>query len=601
MRSSSISTRTLSLSFFCMCFVLVLGFSVLNLAIKATIKEGLKRNLQHSQEQFDLIETEYNRRNAELIAILSNDASLKAAVGLLREESGPEVRRTIENQLKVMAEGLDYDLLMVLDTEGKVAATAGVSNDNSSLDVSSIISERVSGRPSLIRFGKTPYEVASVPINLGDENLGSFVVGKIFSLNSSVGFGYTVLTGRNEIVASTLPGDLKDSIEREFSGARSLLEDGNEVRAGQETYLVLKMDRAGLGTDYQLFCLAPVNEAMSGFTRGLRNAFIVIGVGAILVALVLSVLASRAISKPLADLASQLEKTGETGALWNEFGLDSSTREVNLLAGALNHAASARRQVEDALEEAKEEAEAGSRAKSEFLANVSHELRTPMNGILGMTDLVLDTDLTVDQRADLGLVKSSAQKLLVIINDILDFSHMEVGRLELDCVNFDLHRCLGETIEQLTPRAQAKGLALVCEVAPDVPRDAFGDPVRLGQTLVQLVDNAIKFTERGQITVRVEQDHANGFLHFSVQDTGIGIPSEKIKVIFEAFSQADGSSTRKYGGNGLGLTISSRLVEMMQGTIWVESEPDRGSCFHFTARLNAPTTTRTPAQETAAV
>jgi len=572
-----------------MCSVLVAGFSVLNLAIKATIREELKGNLQHSQAQLDLTESEYNRRNTQLIVMLSDDASLKAAVGLLREESGPEVRRTIKDQLQAMSGGLDYDFLMVLDTEGKVAASVGTSVDDSELDVSSI----VSGSPSLVRFGKMLYEVSTVPINLGTENLGSFAVGKIFSLNSLVGFGYTVLIEKDEIAASTIPADIKASVGYRLSETHGLL-DGSEIRIGQETYLVLRMDRAGLGSDYQLLCLMPINEAMRGFTGGLRNAFIVTGVGAMLIALALSFLASRAIAKPLADLASDLEKSGETGALWNEFHLDSSTREVNLLAGALNHAANTRRQVEADLKEAKNEAEAASHAKSEFMANISHELRTPMNGILGMTDLVLDTDLTLEQRDDLGLVKSSAEGLLQIINDILDFSQMEVGKLELDLVNFDLHESLRETAGALAQRAEAKGLALVIKVEPGVPRDVIGDPARLQQTLVNLLDNAIKFTDRGQITLRVEpngQDQDRGLLHFTVQDTGIGIPSEKIKVIFEAFSQADGSSTRKQGGTGLGLTISSRLVEMMHGSISVVSEMGVGSCFHFTARLEEASST----------
>lgn len=343
-------------------------------------------------------------------------------------------------------------------------------------------------------------------------------------------------------------------------------------------------------SQWYLISFIPVDSLLTEPLRIRNYALLIVTIFLVFV-LLLALLLSRGIARPINHI-TELFKRIQTGSIdWNTRLTEDRSDEIGELNRWFNIFLTSlieKKETEEALVRAKEEAEAANNAKGIFLANMSHEIRTPMNGIVGMTELALDTELTPQQRDFLTTIRTSANALLTLINDILDLSKIESGKMLFVEEPFRLREFISKIVKSLAVSANEKHLEFLFSIEPDVPDAIVGDPGRLRQVLINLLGNAIKFTEKGEVILRIRQEAIGNkevLLHFTVSDTGIGIAENKQQLIFEMFSQADISTTRRYGGSGLGLAISARLVELMGGTIWVESELNVGSDFHFTARL----------------
>jgi signal transduction histidine kinase/CheY-like chemotaxis protein len=561
------------------------------------------------------LQTERVKRLRDAGEMVMNIPELRALIAEDDYEISAQNLSSLQERLDTYVKILGVEFACVLDDRGRLIAQNASSPWPKLKDLNDYFATEPEG-PALVRrifnsssskvstqtgvwvYDGKAYQVVGLPLVFGDGQQsdeapsGALVLATPWTDQIAMDLGLShncdvAFLSQNSILACSLSGGAREELLEDYRGGKWPIEQAFSVRLAGAQYRASLDPLMDLSSGRQvgaILILSSESDAVAIRSAVVRNT-VMIALCGLLVAAIVSFLMSGAITRPVGALVGGVRRVA-AGDLESSITVKRAD-EVGELATAFNDMVVQLRTRRE-LQRLVEESQAASKAKSQFLANMSHELRTPLHGMLGITNLLLETQLSDRQRHYTQMVKRSTEVLATLINDILDFSKIEAGKLELENVDFNLHSTTQDVVELMSNKAQSKSVAIVSEIAPSVPATAVGDPTRIRQILLNLVGNAIKFTDQGKIVVRLTADLVTGdqfSLRCDVIDTGIGIPAERMDRLFQSFSQVDASTTRRYGGTGLGLAISKQLVERMGGEIGVQSQVDKGSTFWFTLNL----------------
>lgn len=586
MHRLSLATRAFLFSFVLLGILLGAGFLAINGAIHQRVSQDLREALHNSDELLARANADFAHENAAVFARLASNAALITSAGLLTSEDpslSAQARAAMEVQLWDLADVSRYDFLTILDLQGTpIAEMPRPRGDSAGRSLGEV--ELHSSLPRLAARGGELFQIQSAPIEVGGKSAATLTLGRRFDLASVATGGEAIFLKDGVTLRSTFAAPQNQQLDIHFDKNCPSMHSVCEIKVGGTSYVASLLPSGQLDSHYQLLALRSLDAPLRAFRRALLPVLIELGVAGLFLAILSTVITSRSVSRPLRILASQLERGAISGALPEKLEAANGVPEVDLVARAFNRAAETERRSRNELLRAKQAAESANRLKTEFLTNVSHELRTPMNGVVGMTDLLLSTSLSEEQKEYAGTIRDSARSLIALIENILDFSEVETGRLRLKPCEMNLRRVFDDVVAATRTKMAGRPVTVEAFYASSIPQFFIGEETRIRQALMHLCDNAMKYTDAGfmRISVRyLARTGGDAELTFSVEDTGIGIAPENLNLVFEHFTQIDGSLTRRRGGMGIGLSITKALVELMGGRIGVKSSPNVGSTFWF--------------------